>query len=158
MTLRQAFFNLTEAQKRFVHFYLCENALGVLEKYFEETGRIEYIETVVGTLQIFDPKLARDAFVSAQKGENLQNTDYRFAEPIVALQDDDLSFPNHIELGFYSIYNLFQKYVLHREVEDWVIVNQSLTAEIDEIIVAELLEKAIGESECLIELRQNFLN
>lgn len=158
MNLRQAFLNLTEAQKRFVHFYLCENALGILEKYFKESGRIEYVESVVGTLQVFDPKLPRDAFFSAQKGENLDDTDYRFAEPIAAMQDDDLSFPNHIELGFYSIYNLFQKYVLHQEIEDWVIVNQSLTAETDEIIVAELLEKAIGESECLIELRQNFLN
>ncbi len=158
MNLREAFLNLTGEQKRFVHFQLCENSLGILEKYLDETGRIEYVESVVGTLQVFDPKLPRDAFESAQNGGNLYDTDYRFAEPIAAIQDDDLSFINHIELAFFSIYNLFQKYVLHREIEDWVIVNQALSAETDDEKLAQLLENAIDESICLIELRQNFLN
>ena len=146
MNLQEDFLSLSAEKRRFIHFELCKNALEILNKYFAETGKIKYVESVIGTIQIVDSKLSSDAFESAQKGENLHNADYRFAEPIAALQDDDLSFPANILFGFYSIYNLFQKYVLQRNIDDWLIVNQALSAEINEEKWTELLETAIKNS------------
>ncbi len=146
MNLQEEFLSLSAEKKRFVQFELCENALEILNKYFAETGEIKYVEGVVGTLQTVDPKLPSDAFKSAQKGENLFDTDYRFAEPIAALQDDDLSFTGNIMLGFYSIYNLFQKYVIKRKIDDWLIVNQALSAETENEKWMELLNNAVEKS------------
>ncbi len=129
MNLAEEFSILSAEKRRFVQFELCGNALEILENYFAESGEIKYVEGVVGTLQIVDAKLPPDAFDAAQHGENLHDVDYRFAEPIAALQDDDLEFPDNIELAFYSIYNLFQKYVVKRNSDDWIIVNQALSAE-----------------------------
>ncbi len=154
----EEFLSLSDAKKRFVHFELCKNALEILNNYFKETGEIKYVETIAGTLQIVDPELPSDAFESAQNGENLFDTDYRFAEPIAALHDEDLEFPNHIEFAFYSIYNLFQRYVLNRNVDDWLIVNQALSAEISEEKWTELLKNAIEKSKWIIESKENFLN
>lgn len=146
MDLQEEFLNLSSEKKRFVQFELCENALEILENYYAESGEIRYVEGVVGTLQIVDAKLLSDAFNSAQQGKNLHDTDYRFAEPIAALQDDDLEFPDNIELAFYSIYNLFQKYVVNRKIDDWLIVNQALSAEIEPKKWKEMLKSAIEKS------------
>lgn len=146
MDLREEFLNLSVEKRRFVHLELCENALSVLENYFAENSEIKYVESVVGTLQIFDAKLPPDALDAARNGENLHNVDYRFAEPISALQDDDLELPDNIELAFYSIYNLFQKYVMKRQIDDWIIVNQALSAEVEPEKWTEMLKKAIEKS------------
>jgi len=53
----------------------------------------------------------------------------RYKEPIISIQDNDLSFPKNIEYGYYSIYNLFQKYTQAKNVDDWLIVNQALSIE-----------------------------
>lgn len=146
MNLQKEFLVLSEPKKRFVQFELCRNALEILNNYFEQTGEINYVESVVGSFQTVDSKLPSDAFESAQKGENLHDTNYRYAEPIAALQDDDLSFPGNITLGFYSIYNLFEKYVGNRNIDDWLIVNQALSAEIEEEQWTELLKNAIEKA------------
>lgn len=158
MNLQEEFLNLNAEKRKFVQFKLCENALEILNRYFNETGEISYVESVVGTFQTVDSKLPSDAFESAQIGKNLRNSDYRYSEPISAMQDDDLTFPNHIELAFYSIYNLFQKYVLNRNIDDWLIVNQALSAEISAEKWNELLKNAIEESKWIIESKENFLN
>ena len=142
-TLAEEFLSLSEAKRRFVQFELCGNALLILNEYLAETGEIRYVESIAGTLQIVDPKLPSNAFESAQKGENLFNAEYRFAEPITALHYEDLEFPGHIEFAFYSIYNLFQKYVSKRKIDDWLIVNQALSAETDREKWTELLKNAI---------------
>ena len=142
-TLAEEFLSLSEAKRRFVQFELCGNALLILNEYLAETGEIRYVESIAGTLQIVDPKLPSNAFESAQKGENLFNAEYRFAEPITALHYEDLEFPSHIEFAFYSIYNLFQKYVSKRKIDDWLIVNQALSAETDREKWTELLKNAI---------------
>ncbi len=67
----------------------------------------------------------------------------RYQEPIVAMHDDDLTFPDNIEFAYYAIYNLFRKYALGTEIDDWLIVNQALSAEKDSEKWATLLASAI---------------
>jgi hypothetical protein len=144
--LLETFSNLTGEQKRFVHIYLCENALNVWTTYAAKSGEIAYVESIVGTRQIVDIRLPKDAFESAQNGEDLSKVDDRYAEPITAMHDDDLEFPDQIEFAYYAIYNLFNKYVLHRKIDDWLICNQALSAETDENMWRKLLKQAILKS------------
>lgn len=146
MNLQEEFLSLSDEEKRLVQFILCENAVSILNRYFAETGEIEYVESIVGTTQIVDSKLPSDAFEAAQTGKNLHNVNYRFAEPITAIQEEDLIFPEEIEFAYFSIYNLFQKFVLRREIDDWVIVNQAVSAEKDESKWFDLLKNAIEKS------------
>ncbi len=158
MNLQEEFLNFSEEKRKSVQFKLCENALEILNKYFAETGEISYVESIVGTFQIVDSKLPSDAFESAISAKDLRKTYHRYAEPISAMQSDDLVFPDHIEFAFYSIYNLFQKYVLHRKIDDWLIVNQALSAELSHEKWNELLENTIEETKWIIESKENFLN
>lgn len=127
--LIEQFSNLNAEQKRFVQLELCKNALSVWEKYVENLGEISYVEGVVGTFQIVDKLLPNDAFEAVLQGKDFAKIDSRYSEPIAAMQDDDLEFPDEIEFAYYAIYNLFNKYILQRKIEDWLICNQALSAE-----------------------------
>ena len=146
MSLAEDFIALDSEKKRIVHFELCRNALEVLTKYFSKTGKIEYIEMVVGTKQSIDEKLLNDAFISAQNGKDLYKSKKRFVEPIIALHDDDISFPENIGFAYYAIYNLFKKYALNEKVDDWMIVNQAVSSEVDENKQDGLLRKVIKKA------------
>jgi hypothetical protein len=98
---------------------------------------------VIGMHHVVDTQLPRHAFVCAQLGRRDAEIDYRYSEPIVAMQDDDLAFPGHIELGYYAIYNLFRKYAQGAAIDDWLIVNQALSAEQDPSRRPLLLSDAI---------------
>jgi hypothetical protein len=71
------------------------------------------------------------------------NVAERYQEPIAALQDDDLTFPENITYAYYAIYNLFKKYAKIEVVDDWLIVNQSLSTEDDSEAWATLFNDAI---------------
>ena len=126
--LIQTFLNLNPEQKRNVHFELCRLALRTWEEYVAQFETIEYIEGVVGTSQIVEKSLPGDALAAALAGVDRQNINRRYAEPITAMQDTDLEFPDHIEFAYYAIYNLFNKYVKKREIDDWLICNQALSS------------------------------
>ncbi|HQU86457.1 MAG TPA: hypothetical protein PKY59_25225 [Pyrinomonadaceae bacterium] len=143
MNLVEEFLALNSVKKREVHFELCRNALLVLEKYFAENPVIEYVESVVGTSQKVDVDLPSDAFVAAFTGRDNLDVEKRFLEPVSAMQDDDLVFPDHIEFAYYAVYNLFQRYVSSREIDDWLIANQALSAEVNEENWVKLLKEAI---------------
>lgn len=147
MNLVENFIDLVNEKKRIVHFELCRNALEVLNKYFSAIGKIEYVETVVGAKHTVDKKLPGDAFLSAENGKDMYKSEKRFVEPIVALQDEDISFPENIEFAYYAIYNLFRKYALGAKVDDWLIVNQALSSEIEDKKWDGLLGKAIKKAD-----------
>jgi len=107
---------------------------------------ISYLETVVGTTQKVDSDLPRDAFECAKQGRDLFNVRERYVEPIVAMQDFDLEFPDPIEFAYYAIYNLFRKYTGTEDVDDWLIVNQALASAPDETKCTALLAAAIDEA------------
>lgn len=142
-TLAHQFLALSPGQKRTVHFVLCKYALGKWLEYVAPRGQVRYIETVCGTKQVVDNNLPKEAFESAQSGRDLGNVDERYGEPIAAMQDDDLAFPEPVKFAYYAIHNLFLKYARHEAIDDWLIVNQAVSSETDESKWESLLEEAI---------------
>jgi hypothetical protein len=129
--LRAAFFRLNHLRKRQVHVSLCRSALHVWEAYAHQQPALDYVDSVVGLHHRVDITLPRDALASVQSNNDHAAVAHRYQEPLVALQDDDLVFPAHIEFAYYAIYNLYRKYMQGVAIDDWLIVNQALSAEED---------------------------
>ncbi len=141
------FYVLKTFQRRQVHFTLCRYALRRWNDYAHAQGAIRYIDTVVGTRQEVDIQLPTDAFESARQGQVLANIAARYREPIVAMQDDDLTFPEPIEFAYYAIYNLFRKYALAQDIDDWLIINQALSVAEEPDQWRDILDRAIQQVE-----------
>ncbi len=131
-SLAADFFKLSANEKRKVHFKLCTHALRRWNEYTAKAESICYTDSVVGMNHELDLTLPGDAFSSAQAGSDTLDIEERYLEPIVAMQDNDLEFPMKIEFAYYAVYNLFRRYVLHDEIDDWLIVNQAVSCEKDE--------------------------
>lgn len=144
--LAETFLSLNVEQKRLVHLELCRNALSVWTNYVAQFEKIAYVESVVGTYQIVDKLLPNQAFEAVINSQDLANIDWRYAEPITAMHEDDLEFPVNIGLTYYAIYNLFNKYVMQKNIDDWLICNQALSAETDSERWQDLLNDAILKS------------
>jgi hypothetical protein len=144
--LTKTFSSLTAKHKRFVHIELCHNALRVWDEYVARFDEISYVEGVVGTFQIVDKLLPKEAFEASINGKDNAKIDLRYAEPINAMHDQDLEFPENIEFAYYAIYNLFNKYVLQKDIDDWLICNQALAGETEKDLLVDLLKHAILKS------------
>ena len=142
-SLATQFKELPDPDKRSVHLILCEHALSKWREYCATQRRIDYVETVCGTHQVVDTELPADALHSAREGCDIKNVAKRYQEPIAAIQDDNLTFPDPIEFAYYALYNLFHKYAAQEIVDDWLIVNQALSSEEDESQRRTQLETAI---------------
>lgn len=129
--LHETFAALDQTRKRTVQVWLCQGALVVLEHYFASNEPIDYHDSVVGMHHVLDTTLPADALASVVAGNHSADVSTRYNEPIAALQDDDLWLPDHIEFAYYALYNLHCKYVEGRPIDDWLIVNQALSAESD---------------------------
>ncbi len=145
-TLRHQFMALSLQQKRSVHLDLCEHALKQWKSYVQSRGKITYVDGVCGTRQVVNAGLPNDAVESVMRGCNIADVEQRYLEPITAMEDFDLEFPDHIEFAYYSIYNLFKKYGVQANVDDWLIVNQALSSEADQDKWLQLLENAIAKA------------
>jgi len=143
MTLRGRFLALSPTQRRVVHGILVQQALARWKAYVAGEGQIRYRESVTGTEQVVDAALPAEALAAARSGQDVAAVAARYGEPITALQDDDLSFPDPIEFAFYAIYNFFQKYGLEKDVDDWLIVNQAASSDPDESRWEGALQAAI---------------
>ena len=124
----ETYLKLGPGQQREVQIWLCERALTVWEQYFTDWGEVVYYDSVVGTRQVLDKTLPRQALEAVRSGSDHAGIEKRYYEPIVALQDDDLEWPDRIEYAYYAIYNAFSHYVEGRTLDTWIIVNQALTA------------------------------
>ncbi len=144
--LAETFLSLDGNQRRLVHLELCRNALQIWENYVAQFEKIDYVEWICGTHQIVDKSLPKDAFEAIVHGRDEQKIDSRYAEPISAMHDEFLEFPDNIEFAYYAIYNLFNKYVSHQNIDDWLICNQALSAETDSEQWQDLLNDAILKS------------
>jgi hypothetical protein len=142
----QTFMKLSTDEKKKVHIILCEKSLIKWNEYVSNFDEINYTETVCGTNQTVDKNLPSEAINSVKMNIDITNIKDRYSEPIVALQDDDLEFPENIELAYYSIYNLFRKYICCENIEDWLIVNQALSSLDNDKIVKDILLEAISFS------------
>jgi hypothetical protein len=149
MSLINDFLNLSDKQKRYVHITLCEKSLVKWNEYISNHTEIEYIDSVCGTKQKVDINLLKDAFDSVVKKEDKLNVKERFREPIVAMQDDDLKFSEEIEYAYYSIYNLYSKYVSNEIIDDWLIVNQAYSINNKTDNIKEKLEGLLKDAKLL---------
>ncbi|MFE3798671.1 hypothetical protein [Nocardia tengchongensis] len=145
MTPRQRFSQLGADHRRQVHLSLCEEALPTWIDYVQgKRARLRYRDSVVGIRHHVDVELPTDALRSARAGTDLADIAGRYLEPITALQDDDLAFPDPVEFAFYAIYNCFRKYARGDDIPDWLIVNQALSVHDDREAVSRLT-RAIDE-------------
>jgi hypothetical protein len=146
MGLREQFLFLPAAGRRLVHERLVLEALARWKAYADAQGEIRYRETVTGTAQVVDAGLPGDALASVRSGQDTAAVDDRYGEPLAALQDDDLSFPEPVEFAYYAIYNFFRRYGLHEEVDDWLLVSQAGSSEEDQRKWAGTLTTAIEDA------------
>jgi hypothetical protein len=146
MTLRERFLSLSPPERRVVHDLLVEQALARWKAHAEKEGEIRYRESVTGTEQVVDAALPADALAAARSGQEVREVAARYGEPITALQDGDLSFPEPIEFSFYAIYNFFRKYGPGKDVDDWLIVNQAVSSEPDDGRWERALQEAIDKA------------
>jgi hypothetical protein len=140
------FFALDPQRKRQVHFFLCKHALDVWDDYARTHFPIIYRDSAVGMNHTVDEVLPQNAFASSHVGRDLSSVDARYTEPIVAMQDGDLEFPEHVQYAYYSIYNLFCKCVLQRHIDDWLIVNQALSSEENPAVSTDLFRDAMHQA------------
>lgn len=140
VTLPQLFLRLDADRRRQVHLALCEDALPVWTGYAGgKSSQLRYRDSVVGMWHHVDAELPAAALCSAHAGADLAGVADRYPEPISALQDDDLVFPDPVEFAYYAIYNCFSKYVGGHDISDWLIVNQALSAHADSEAAVRLI-------------------
>ncbi|WP_067685854.1 hypothetical protein [Nocardia jejuensis] len=145
MTPRELFFQLGADRRRQVHLSLCQDALTTWVAYAGAArSPLRYRDSVVGMRHRVDVELPADALRSACAGVDLADIATRYLEPITALQDDDLTFPDPVEFAYYAIYNCFRKYVVGEDISEWLIVNQALSAH-DDAEAASRLTRTIDE-------------
>lgn len=122
---------LTPDQQRDVDLRLCALALPVWEAYCAAHAPLDYIESVVGTRQRVETALPAEALTLLRQPvadpERLKAVAYRYREPIVALQDLDLEWPDPVEMAYYAIYNALRRHGLGQQVDAEVIVRQVLS-------------------------------
>lgn len=145
-SLRARFQQLSASQKRTVQETLCEDALERWRAFCAAKGRVSYVESVCGTRQAIDLTLPTDAFRSVQENRDIAEVERRYSEPICALQDEDLVIPKPAIFAYYAIYNLFNRYIKVEDIDDWLIVNQALSAEADESRWRAMLDAAIEKA------------
>lgn len=131
VALAARFKSLGPDETRSVHLALAAHAVAVWRRFVASRPKLTYVESVVGTRQTVDATLPEDALRSASAGADLTDVDKRYLEPLAALQDGDLELPEHVELAYYAVYNLFRKYARGADVDNWLIVNQALSADPD---------------------------
>ena len=108
------------------------------------------MEGVCGTRQVVDERLPEDALASARSAQGVEGVGARYGEPITAMQDGDLSFPEPATFAYYAIYNFFRRYGLREEIDDWLLVNQAISSEEEDwralAALKEAMDTATGKS------------
>jgi hypothetical protein len=130
MTNIQTIFGALSAKvKKDFHLSACQFSLDEWNEFWKNTDAgMRYTDTVVGLKHEIDFELPLKAYLAVKFDEydKLIETEYR--EPIAALQDGDWNPPDDIQMAYYSIYNLYQKYSGLEKIDDWLIINQSLSS------------------------------
>ncbi len=81
MNLMEQFLALPPAERRRIHFELCEKALAVWLAYASQKKKVRYADSVVGLSHKVDMALPADAFKAAQKGQDAVGVAERYAAP-----------------------------------------------------------------------------
>lgn len=142
----ERFFALDAPHRRLVQIALCRFAVRAWNQYIAGRGPITYVESVAGTVQHVDADLPAAALNAVIEGVDRPDIARRYLEPITAMQDEDLQFPENIRFGYYAVYNLFEKYVQGGRIDDWLIINQALSVEDDERQRETILMQAVHDA------------
>ena len=143
MNLQNHFQKLAADEKRMAHIILCEFALDKWNEYVSANGEIRYIETVCGTERIIEKSLPADAIGSVKMKREDPRIEERLREPITAIRDGDLELPETMKFALHSFYNLYRKYMRGDDIDDWLIVNQALSADENFDFIKEFLARTI---------------
>ena len=144
----ERFFALSPRQRRVVHELMVEHALAKWQAYAERQGEIRYRESATGTEQTVDASLPGNALASVRSGQGIAAVADKYREPIVAMQDGDLAFPDSVTFAYYAIYNVFRRYAMQQEdIDDWLLVNQMGSSEDDDekrrAVLVSAIERAL---------------
>jgi len=123
------FLSLSSEEKKEFHLDACQFSLDQWDKFWKNNdAHMRYTDSVAGIEHVVDFELPLKAYLAVKFNhyDGLIEKEYR--EPIVALQDYDWNPPADIQMAYYSIYNLYQKYSGLEEIDDWLIINQSLSS------------------------------
>ncbi len=145
--LAQEFLRLSAERRKRVHQILCSEALNVWARFSAQEDKLTYADSVVGLVHEVDFQLPIDAFRAAFTWCSEDKSDaiaQRYLEPISALQDSDLEFPEPVLMGYYAIYNAFCKYARQENTDDWLIVNQALATDVNN--AREMLNSALRQA------------
>lgn len=138
--ISQKFLALSASKKKTIHLAVCQYSLEEWEKYSHANAPLSYVDSIVGVRHNVDFDLLREAYDAVRLNKYNNEIATKFLEPICAMQDMDLEFPSLIEYAYYSIYNLYRKYSGNQEIDDWLIVNQSISSQPGSL-ESDLIEK-----------------
>jgi hypothetical protein len=141
------FLAMPPSRRRALQELLVEQALARWKAYAQREGSMTYVETVVGTTQAVDATLPERALASVRSGVGVQEILRAYDEPMAALTDGDLVFPDPVLFAYNAIYNFFRRYACDADVDDWLIVSQAGSSEEDERRWTETLAKALDQVE-----------
>jgi len=145
--IAERFFALNDEQKRLVHISMASIALTSWRRHVSsESVPLKYQETVAGTFQVVDVELPAEALEAVISGVR-SNIAKRYLEPICAMQDDDWEFNDDAEMAYYAIYNTYRKYIEGKEIDNWLIVNQSLSSLGKDADIMSPLKLAVDSAE-----------
>src|SRR5882724_11033991 len=99
MTPVESFGQLLASRQRQVHLSLCEHALTHWKNYASTHAPLRYTDSVVGMRHEVDVGLPADALRAARAGVDSTGVESRYQEPIAAMQDADLSFPDSVKFA-----------------------------------------------------------
>jgi hypothetical protein len=125
--LRQEFSMLSSVKQFWVHLQLCRQALAVWQEFVSQRPISHYVESVCGTMQFVDLRLPANAIECVVVRNDIKQVERRYGEPMTAMQDDDLTFPDNALYAYYAIYNCFRLYATGKPTDPWLIVNQALS-------------------------------
>ncbi len=142
MNEMERFLTLDPERRRRVQIALCALAVDAWEREIAPDPPA-YHDSVVGLFHVVEVDLPRDALEAVRTGVDARDVWRRIGEPLAALQDGDLELAGHLELAWYSVYNLYVRSLRGRDVDDWLIVNQALSANPDPASWVPTLRAAI---------------
>jgi hypothetical protein len=122
------YFRLSEDKQMLVQIELCDRANEAWGNYTKERGPVSYRESVTGTMQAVDVTLPSDAIEAVKNRTDAKSVSRRYLEPVAAMQDQDLSWSDEMDLAYYAIYNLYRFHIAGTLSDSWIIVNQALSA------------------------------
>ena len=130
--LYNTFISLDYEAKKKAHIKACTFSLDSWQLFVKKGKNLSYRDSVVFIKHKIDKSLPMDALEAVIAGEQRKEISESYLEPIAALEDMDWRPPEYVEYAYYSIYNLYRKYCEGSDIDDWLIINQSLSSEKNE--------------------------